>query len=678
MFHFSRRNYFFECIGLATLLLQLFVFVFGLKPFQAGIWLQTEPTMLALFYLAALQALWLCIGIVYGLLARQPVHLLWLVMLGWVGWQWLITPIAQSSWKMWFGPIEMGEGAAWYTMLLLSTAVAYPFWQDAKCRRALLVAAVCAVLMQCFFHWLTPGDVEEWTEWRPARWPDYLAFMAAYIWIAFYAGGYAKKAGWLCGLIIVMYITLYLSENMAATLLLALAMLATTLLSYPRYPAFLQRLTNVTLHWRRAAIVICFLPVLWIGYSAGMVNFSFEDNEHMQAGFSDKGGSLGARIVLNHIGVAAMKHEPYRWIAGSGWGRFTDDTYKYALADGTTYAFENGILRPNSGQINGSAFHSHCEPLEILLALGLPGLILWFAFPLIVLWRLPKELFWGIAPMLVALVVLSYLWFQLPQVVAFQALAWCALCTVLPATRQLKPLGTRMAAGGLLALAVIMAWSAVEQREASRYGDILYNFMYAELIIPFDPAYLKTDLRRGGSRLRVSAENFTLRAWDSTFKDKSGNDYREWYGHFLDSTEAMARDERAGERNQMTNLWLQYKLLLDFTDDSYGMLRTRATKGIEESILQLTRLAPLREDLAAAFLKGLPDYTHNNIGQQVEILVKILTIAPEHRGAMWLLGKIYLTHPEYKEEGSRMLKRAVELGVERVYPVTVEEANPWR
>jgi hypothetical protein len=119
----------------------------------------------------------------------------------------------------------------------------------------------------------------------------------------------------------------------------------------------------------------------------------------------------------------------------------------------------------------------------------------------------------------------------------------------------------------------------------------------------------------------------------------------------------------------MLALWLKYKLLLDFTDDAHDYLRSHAASTLEASIYRLTRVAPQREDLAATFLINLPDYTRGDVAKQVEILSNILVIYPRHRSALWLLGHIYLTAPEYEAEGRRMIAEAKARHVERVYPV---------
>lgn len=663
--------------GLAILGLQFFLFVFGLPPFQMGIWFQTEPTLVALYVLAVANVIWLGVGYLKRYLSLERPHALWICLIAWVVWQWIVTLYASSAWRSWFGAAEIGLGAAWHTALLLCSLLCAVFWQNPRYRRIILFAAVTAVFIQCTMHWINAGEPEEMMPWRPARWPDYLAFIGAYMWIAAMAAGYGKKADMVCLLILFTYTVLYFASNMTGTVLVALAMLATTLMPYPGFKRF-RKWLKPSQHWRRFAMLACFLPFLWIAFSAGAPYLPLNNQDSMASTFSDNDDSMGARVLLNRIALSALAHEPARGIFGAGWSNFTNDSYSHALVDDVR-AYENGIRKSNALHVNGSAFHSHSEPLEVLLALGLPGLMLWFAFPLIIIRRLPNELFWQTIPMLVAVVCLYYFWFVLPQVMAYQAIAIAALAAATqPASEARKLQNRRMYLAILEIVFLAMAFTAYGQFQAMRYSEKIHYTPRDESADIQNVEWLTQDLARGGDRLRVGGENFFLWAWDVDYGSEEGEYHPAWHNNFLEAAQIMADDPSVGPRSQMLLLWMQQKLLLDYSGPTHDYLRTTATRGIKSSVMLLAKAAPMREDLAAIFLMNLSDYTKGNISEQVQILTDILKIYPGHRSALWLLGHIYLTEPKYKEEGEEMIRRAVAAGVDRVYPIANAELIPWQ
>lgn len=665
--------------GLALLITGLCVFTFGLPPFQAGIWLQTEPTMVAIYGLGSLTAFWAVYGLIRKKLALTKLNILWKCLLLWVGWQWFVTLfIAPHAWRSWAGPVEIGEGAGWYTSLLLCIMLCSALIKHKRYAKITVASAIAAILVQAGLHWYHPYEYDEWQPWQPAKWPDYLAFMIAYLWIATGALGYIKHARFLLPLILVTYFTLYISLNMAGTLFVSLAMLTTVVFSYPKLPNTLRTFMAPSRSWRLLCIMACVLPLGWIVFSGSAHRMKLEEKGDITSTLADSADSMGARIMLLHIGLKTLVHEPSRLLAGKGWGNFNDDSYKYALV-GSVHAFNNGELKPNAGQIYGSAFHTHSEPLEVLLSLGIPGLILWLAFPIIAIARLPAGVFWYTAPMIAAVILLYNLWFILPQVLAFQALAFAALCNVAAqkpaeandiATMKVAPLIA-------LATALLMAWTGHTQYEAMRYGDNIHFFPRENPATAYEGDWLKEEIKRGGDRLRVGGENFSIWGWRVHNKKEDGAYDKQWHRPFLDAAEIMAADSNVGVRNRMLHLWVQYKLLLDFTDEEHDELRTYATRNIEDSIMLLTRLAPHREDVAAPFLMNIRSYTKDNIAKQVEILVKMLNIHPNHRSALWLLGHIYLKEPGYTAVGADMLRRAAAMGVEKVYPVLDHELTPW-
>ncbi|MGE3714353.1 MAG: O-antigen ligase family protein [Alphaproteobacteria bacterium] len=677
MFTLERPNKLFEITGLVLLGLQFAVFVFGLPPFQAGFWYQTEPTLLAIFLLATATAAWLGYGLHSRILQLQAPSLLWKIIFLWIGWQLLTLPLANTPWASWFGAPEIAEGTGWYVSVLICTCAISVFWKQPHQQRLIIWMAAVSMMTEVLFHLANFGDPDDIMLWRPARWPDYLAFSAGYLWLAVTASGHSRQPTYMLALIALTYSALLISTNLTAMILMGIALMAAVITSYPRLPTRLQALAKPGRFWRGFSLAACVLPLLWVGFSAGSHHLALDKRQDAIGTLSDNDDSMGARILINRMAVRALLEEPQRLVIGSGWGNFSNDSYKYALVEGVR-AYENGIRKANAQHIYGSAFHSHSEPMEVLLSFGLIGLVLWFAIHMLVIRRMPTEGFWHTVPMMVAIVCLYYFWFVLPQVLAYQALAWCALCAALQGTPS--PATPKLHKASLLVVAALvftMAGSAWAQYRALQFGDDVNFVPRNEMPTAKHTAWLMEEIGRGGERLRVGAENFALWGWDVSNGKDTGNYDIHWHDNFLAAAEAMEQSASAGPRNRMLLLWYYYKLLLDYGDSEHAQLRSKATRGIKDSILLLSKLAPGREDIAAPFLMNLDAYTKGDIADSVEILANILAVHPEHRSALWLLGHIYLTEPQFAAEGERMIRHAVAAGVDRVYPISNTELEQW-
>jgi hypothetical protein len=681
MFHFAEGHAHYRKAGLLLLLLQLSLYVFGLPPFAAGIWLQTEPDMVALFTCASAGAVWLLVGVVRGCLIRQPAHLAWHCLLLWGGWQIVASLFAPSLWRSWFGPVEMGEGAGWHMALLLAVMVATPLWQVEHYRRLLVIIAACHIAVQAALHFIfTSHDVAAVYEpgtWAPAQWGDYLAFLAGYLWIMVMAARPKNDTAMVSTLAAFCLAVLYISHNTTGIVMVSAAILASAavhlLEAHSRLPAILRAGTG----WRRLALLGCLLPMAWVFFS-----MSYTESAHYEArdetGFlslSSKDGPLGSRIGLIQVAEAGLRHEPHRWLAGNGWGEFTDSMFKYALVDGV-YVFHEGKRQPNWAFVDGRAYHTHCQPLEALLALGLPGMMLWFALPMLVLMALPAALFWSCAPMVVALVGVAYFWFQLPQCVPYQALALAALFSQCPPQARLregvKPLWLK---AGLGVAALLMAGSALLQLDALRYGERLHEVAEGrtEPVLPVE--WLARDNMRGGDRLRGSAMGYALILGQTGTVSEA---QRDWYGRYLLAAKEAAHSPHSGARLIHLELWLQYKLLLDLGFPVFAELGHQAVMDLPETVLRVAKAAPLRDDVATNMLLNLSEMTRGDVARQTSILKGLLAAAPDHRGALWVLGHLLRQSPGAEPEGEAMLRRAVALGVERVFPVTEAELAPFR
>jgi hypothetical protein len=485
--------------------------------------------------------------------------------------------------------------------------------------------------------------------------------MAGSMWIALMSSGFIRKRSHYALLVCFTLVVIWTSHNKSAMLILTAATLTSCLAAFLPSIAFF----TVCRNWRLTAMAACLAPMLFVGFSVsygGIIGTN--PNSTGIEGLFTKDNAIGSRVVLNQVAISTMQHEPQRWLLGAGWGRFTDDIFKYILVDGV-HSYHDGKRDLNSSALEGEAFHSHSQPLEILLSMGITGLVLWFAIPLLLLLQLATSHFWSCAPMLVALVVLSYFWFELPQCLAFDALMMASLVSISPSKNTERITG-RFMLPCIAAFAVMMSWSAWQKNQSMRYSDALVAAIPDKPYENFTLEWLTDDIPHGGDALRTMSMLYAAKIQSLNAIDAN---HRGWYALLMNAASVAANTPSAGARLASNELWLQYKLLIDYGSfRSFSELGHQAALSITDSVLLVTKIAPLRDEYATFYLLNLAGTTHNDKTKQEVILRNMLTASPNHRAALWVLGKLL-----DNDEGRAMMAKAARLGVDTVYPVTRAE-----
>ena len=671
------------------LLLQLALFIYGFPPFHFGIWVQVEPIMLAAYVFAYMDCAWLAFGLAKRWLVLRAATPLFWVMLLWVAWQFFATILAGTPWRSWFGPPEIAEGTSWHVCLLLMVLVGYPLMRIPYYRRAVLLSGLGMLTLMAALHRIVPNNEvadnigTNSERWVSARFPKDLPFISGYLWIAALCWREITSKRMIALAMLFCAVILVVSLNRTAMVFQGGALLLTAVPIFMAKPRFVRRIFYPSRAWRITMLAGCLAPLAWVAFSINIAFFqpmidrmdtlTNRTNEHIFS-LSNKDGTIGGRIPFMQVSWAAMQHEPWRWLLGDGWGRFTDDTYKYALVDGV-YVYKDGKRAANWEALQDvPVAHSHSQPVEALLSLGLPGMILWFAIPMLGIWYLPQRLLWPVAPMIVALVALSYFWFEQMQDTPFRALALIGLCHVsvrhmrLPYLRlQWKPDTVALT---LLCGCLLMGWTAWEQRNAIEYTQRLRVALLMNEGATYPLEWLTDDTRRGGDRLRETAVMYELLLAQNIHTQPADDEERGWYALFLQAAHNYAISENSNARAASTEMYLVYKLFGDLSVPSLQSLKMAVFPHVPEIVLLVAGKAPLRDDLAASFLANLPVFIGKDIDKQKEYLRRLLAIAPDHRGALWVLGNMLKETPATQAEGDAMIRRAIALGIQRVFPVT--------
>lgn len=643
--------------GLWIFIAELSLYVCTLPPLRFGLWPRIETTELWFLLLAAANGGWLWWGLSKNWLKLSwPAHPLWWCLLAWVAWQTLPTLMAMSPWRAWFGHPMHGIGMAWYVASLFSLFLAYVLWQLPEYRRGIMQVAVLGIAILTALHLANQDSIDR--SWLPGQWMNYVTYMFGWLWIALLSYQPVPKLRSMGWLIVSGLLLLLASNNSTSMVLLSYAIILTSLTLWTTaggMPFF----THVGKGWRTLAIIACLLPIVWL--PLGFFAHSIPNFYH----------SLVMRSELVEAGLTALADHPLRLLFGSGWGHFTDDIFTYAMTPGV-HSYKNGELDPNSVGVLNDVFHSHCQPLEALMALGLPGILLWLALPVLIVRAIPAALFWRVVPMLVALNAMSYFWFLLPQVMAYQAFFLAAMLTVCESDKPSRPLEAKWPALLILAVSMLMLWSAWQQQKAMHYGETLGRAAMTEPYKAANQEFLLEDISRGGDRLTALIANVANAYFYRDQGSAKDND-RGWMTRFLHAAEVMANSPRIGVHSASMELWLQHALLVKLTSKAYEPLRHEALNFLPAAVARAAVRTPSREDTVAFYLLWLEFSTKNDIPRRVEMLNHLLALNPDHRSALWLLGKTFAATDGYEIQGKNLMKRAALLGVDRVYPVTDAE-----
>jgi len=671
-----------------VLALLLFATAFlGLPHFHYGYW-NAEPIALGMYGIATLIALWLAAGVAFKWLdiSYPRGNLLLNCWLAWLAWQCISTAFSQSPWRSWFGPPEQVEGLAWYLCASLYMLLLAALWPIARFRTSILATSFLTMVALAAMHLVSDEQNNMlagfffahipdryFANWLPFVWPDYLGYMAAWWWAALMLTYPTLRLRWLMPLGASMLMVLMASSNHGAFALISYAVLITIAIRIIQTMG-LPHFRETSLLWRKFAMLAMVLPVMW------MVSAPYIPTDYS----AKNSQSIPTRILLNHISLDALAREPGRLLIGKGWGQFADDFFKDSLVRDVRI-YDDARHQPNWPLVRGYNYHSHDMASQTLLSLGIIGFLLWLLMPVIAVRQLPSGIFWQVSPVLVAVTVLSHLWFAMPQTMPFQALCWFLLIFPSPVgggsgwghsreTEQacpppsLPPIG-----GGIFLLAAgALAWSSVAQVDAIRYGMRLSDPFGQRYGIPLTADIIEEDIKRGGDRMRSFFINYTKRLTlnEANVQPK----HLELYAAYLESMEKLTNDPRTGAYNGSSVLYGYNVLLTTFRNPAFKELRQHASRNYASIAIIHTQRAPYREDIIAPFLQALYESPHDTGHQRLmEVVQDLLALQPTHRSALWLGGKVLSDQPGFEQQGIEMMRAALKLGADRVYLISRQE-----
>jgi hypothetical protein len=317
--------------------------------------------------------------------------------------------------------------------------------------------------------------------------------------------------------------------------------------------------------------------------------------------------------------------------------------------------------------LNRADFHSHNALADALAGGGLPATLLALALPAVVPLMAPRRLLAAAVALAVMLGLTQAFWFQMPVTPPYMMLAFAGLCPHLRRPRVLRP-SPRLMAGGF-ALAAILLFAAasavlhiaVAGREAAEAN------LAARPPVPAGPcAPILDDLGRGD-------EHFV---W--LYRQQANRLLEDVRAGRTPAPAAVARMRRylcrAGERARRgAGRRLLVADAIIRGDMVFGVgahaptLTASAAAGWPRALDRVLAVAPKRTDLLVAWF-----FWQLGRGGEAAILARtqrLLARQPDDAVALWFSGLALLKDPTQHTEGMARLRRALDNGVARIFPV---------
>ncbi len=640
----THRNRLVLAFGTTILAGSQFIFLGGLRPFALGLWFQSEPVVLAHFVSGGLAAFALAAVVLAdkgaAAILRNPVVLALAAMTLWSG---LAAGAAPLPMRSWFGAPETGEGVLALLALTAETALAASLWRR---RGPRLVVAASAALAVAAIVLLNLGYLLDHSA-TAAAWPEYAAFAGLFLLVTLSClpdrRPRVRHLRWVAAAVAVAAVAL--SRNRSAMALLAAA------------------------------------PVLWLGIRTGQRHLAPRRLRlavvglaliaplaaaSAMAGMAALGGnhSAVARATMGKVGIERLRAEPMLLLSGTGWGSFNDTLLAYANAAGASY-YQGTVAKPSWEGLGGGAFHCHDEVLETVLSVGLPGAALAAVAVIFLIRAAPRRRFAAVAAFWLVILALTGVWFLLPPVLPFAALAIGA--TAARWRPRTLPSPPALAWGPPLAGGLLLAAAAVPQYETAKGAERLLAAVNGP---PPAGAAAQAygDDRRGGHHLWWIALNFTVRLNEQIQAGRpvSGAE-AEWLRILLGAIDRQAALGTASLRLRSLGVAIRNDLARAMGDHALDPVRAEALPAWRERIEQLLMAAPRRTDLAIPYL----DHRLRN-GDRPEVLSfanRLLAADPTDPVGLWFSGLALLPAERSIPLGLSRLVQAVDRGVNRFLPV---------
>jgi hypothetical protein len=644
-----------------------FLFAAGFQVFNLGLWIQSEPAILALFISGACCAL----GLAALALLREPVGHIFrhplIVTLGaltlWSGLAALNAPLPIRSW---FGAPETGQGALSLLVLTVNTGLALVLWRHRRLRAALLISASVAIAALTLLNIVA----SEGSPWRPGAWAEYQAYIGFFMLLALLCvPGRKRRASAWAVMALVAIMTVILSKNRSAIALLGWA---------PVLCWFIRRMQS---KWmarpkagREAASAGAGLKLILTAgpLRTGLAGFAVLSPVIIAFGLAAIATMTGqfsswSRFMFYKVALARLASEPGLLFSGAGWGSYNDTLFAYTFIPGVNN-YEGTLWQPTNWEgMTGGAFHVHNEAIELILAIGLPGAALAAALAATLLCCAPLRRFAAIAALWITTFGLAGAWFMLPACLPFAALAMAA---TVASPRRTAPAETnrnwRFAIAAIVAAALLSIGAVIQFKVARQNQALLVAVQQNAPTTP--PTRLYQDSGRGGNHLWWVALNFRNHLDNLTqTKQAITPDQVRWLLYLIEAIDEQTTSGNAGLRLRALGVELRNDLATRLSEPVFDAVRAAALPLWQMRLGELLALAPRRSELAIPFFTLLVNA--GNDAATLALADDILRRNAQDPVGLWFSGLVHAKSKLEERQGLDQLARALDHGIGRFLPV---------
>ncbi len=642
-------------IGLG-LIVSFCLFVLSLPGIGEGVWPQSEFAVTGLHGSSALCVFGLLLlGCKHRTILSSVLrHPLVLLPFGIGAFSLLFLPFHDLPVRSLLGAPQNGEGPVlWFDWAVL-TAGTIVVWRFRFWRLALTATAALAFVVTGA---ITYAHLRYGFYMTPYVFPDYLApnlFCAVALMFACFK---VRNPFLLVATATLFYTALFLTENQIA--------IAFGVIGLPFLLGSAWLLRNKQVMQRRFfVLVIGALPVVALAGIFVLLSVMGEDGFY---GF-DKVVHLRnilSRAYLIWIGVQPLGENPVAFITGTGWGSYTEHLVKYLPTD-----WYNFIEEDNQWEgVSWDQFHTHDMFVDILFSTGVLGLLLFYAYFLIVPYVVKKS------QNLVAVILSAFsvsimsFWFLFPLNIPYVAIAFGALSKAAPIRRLKRARYSTLIAILLLVAAVQFVAIVVHLltvQSTHRYDARALSIEQAQSHCPIE----YYDGGAGGlhlAKILVSRTRYitAITADEEADKGDIPNQIRK-LNHIYCQANDYIRNHPTSNRLLIARLLAQSELLLGVEDLDH-QTHEFYIRDWREHVEEWLDKMPARSDQAVPFL--LWHLIHQKERDVQEIASAIYARNSNDPVGLWFTGMSMLSTVDQVQTGLSRMRRAVEGGIERYMPV---------
>jgi hypothetical protein len=688
---------------LAVLACTLNIGILGLTPFRFGMWYQSEPIFFGLLVSSLLATLmvivWWRSGMpIFAPLKQLPMQIFSVFLLWGLG----VSLISEIPMRSFFGPPEIGEGwlyyaSIWIHVLLACMLFSRPFF----CRAVVYLLAFSLLLTTCLQSLAAEPE-------KIFKWADFLGFLGIFYFVALpFLLTHIPDKKIRVLLIIIGVFSVIVSDNYSSLGLMVIF----AVLGWIAYKMQRHRFERA---YMRTIITLGFLvPLLWCSLSwnnnstlffartlIGMLNIyedafkpegrtlrfiqTYQISLNPNNGGAFNNGSFGVRMMMNRVAYDFMSDTPSTFIVGDGFGSYNDILFRYAITDGVQLYSEKKYA--NWYIVNGHAFHPHHQWIYILTSTGIPSIILWMAFMFSLL-RMQPRYAYSVIPAWLAYQCLSAVWFGMPIVGGFFAIAIAA--TLQGLRSEERPLLTRvpkpmLAIIPLLAIAFFAA--SMVQYSAAKQGQNLIERIQTSF--PTNGLKPINDYGLGGLRqwwVAVLMGDYLTQKLETgaPFKDSDVAWLRANLFLMNQVSEQSRRKSvridayRLGVANDVIQLYQPRDPIWNKTaTDLMVTWEDIATKFALREPTRMDLLTPYFEYWITKYAVATTDAERESAIAPVRRLSEnLLAHFPQNNILRWYYGKALMTNPQTEAQGFTFALGAYRDGVAQKIPLTNELRN---